>query len=148
MEHERCSRDEVASLLHRSGISLTRQRLHIAHAILSRAEHLTADQLLALANGSFRVTSRATLYNTLKLLVDRQLIREVIVDSSRVFYDPNTAPHYHFYDVESGRLTDIDAADVRIQGLPEAPYGLVADAIDLIIRVRPSWPVPDNRRTA
>ena len=81
-------------------------------------------------------TSRATVYNTLNLFVEKRLIREVIVDPSRVFYDPNTSAHYHIYDVETGRLTDIDAAAVRIEGLPNLPAGMVTEGMDIIIRVR------------
>jgi Fur family transcriptional regulator, iron response regulator len=53
-----------------------------------------------------------------------------------VFYDPNTAPHYHIYNVETGSLTDIDAQDVRIEGLPALPPGMVTEGMDIIIRVR------------
>ena len=78
----------------------------------------------------------ATVYNTLNLFVQKKLIREVIVDPNRVFYDPNTAAHYHMYDVETGRLTDIDGTEVRIEGLPDLPAGLVTEGMDIIIRVR------------
>ena len=64
------------------------------------------------------------------------MIREVIVDPSRVFYDPNTSGHYHLYDVETGELTDIDAAEVRIEGLPNLPTGMVTEGMDIVIRVR------------
>jgi len=67
---------------------------------------------------------------------ETKLIREVIVDPDRVFYDPNTAPHYHIYNVETGELTDIDAQDVRIEGLPQPPPGMVTEGMDIIIRVR------------
>jgi Fur family iron response transcriptional regulator len=60
----------------------------------------------------------------------------VIVDPSRVFYDPNTSPHYHLYHVETGKLSDIDAADVQISGLPPLPPGMVTEGMDIIIRVR------------
>jgi len=65
----------------------------------------------------------------------KKAIRDVIVDPNRVFYDPNTSPHYHIYDVETGGLTDIDAAAVRIEGLPELP-GMTTEGMDIIIRVR------------
>ena len=60
-----------------------------------RSEHLSADQVLAIVNQRHPETSRATVYNTLNLFVEKKLIREVIVDPNRVFYDPNTRPHYH-----------------------------------------------------
>jgi len=130
------SKDDLADRLRACGINPTRQRIEIAHALFSRHEHLSADQVLALVNERHPETSRATVYNTLKLFVEKKLIREVIVDPSRVFYDPNTSIHYHIYDLETGRLTDIDAADVRIEGLPDLPSGMVTEGMDIIIRVR------------
>jgi Fur family iron response transcriptional regulator len=97
---------------------------------------MSADRVLAIVNERHPETSRATVYNTLNLFVEKKLIREVIVDPSRVFYDPNTDPHYHIYDVDTGELTDIDAAAVEIRGLPPLPQGMVTEGMDIVIRVR------------
>ena len=80
--------------------------------------------------------SKATVYNTLGLFASKGLIREVIVDPTRVFYDPNTSDHHHFYNVDTGELQDIDVADVQVSQLPELPAGTVTDGVDVIIRVR------------
>jgi Fur family iron response transcriptional regulator len=136
MDGARFSRENLAELLRRHRINPTHQRIEIAHALYSRHEHLSADQILAIVNQRHPETSRATVYNTLNLFVGKNLIREVIVDPNRVFYDPNTAPHYHLYDVETGRLTDIDASDIRVSGLPELPPGMVTEGMDIVIRVR------------
>jgi Fe2+/Zn2+ uptake regulation proteins len=77
-------------------------------------------------------------YNTLNLFKQHKLIREVIVDPNKVFYDPNTEPHHHFYNVASGELTDIDGSDVRVEGLPPLPEGVVAEGVDVIVRIRPA----------
>jgi Fur family iron response transcriptional regulator len=130
------TRDNLADVLRKHGINPTHQRIEIAHALCSRCEHMSADRVLALVNERHPETSRATVYNTLNLFVEKKLIREVIVDPSRVFYDPNTDPHYHIYDVETGELTDIDAAAVEIRGLPPLPSGMVTEGMDIIIRVR------------
>ena len=136
MDLTQYTRDNLAEVLRRHGINPTHQRIEIAHALYSRHEHLSADQVLALVNERHPETSRATVYNTLNLFVEKRLIREVIVDPNRVFYDPNTAPHYPLYDVRSGRLTDIDASGVRVSGLPRLPEGVVTLGMDIILRVR------------
>lgn len=130
------TRETVTARLRSHGIQPTHQRIEIAHALFSRMAHLSADQVLALVNQRHAETSKATVYNTLKLFVETGLIREVIVDPAKVFYDPNTDPHHHIFDVESGEITDIDASDISISGLPALPPGKVAAGIDLIIRVR------------
>jgi len=131
------SRAEVGELLRRHGINPTHQRVEIAHVLFERRVHLSADQILALVNTRHAETSKATVYNTLKLFLDRKLIRELIVDPSKVFYDPNTSPHHHFYDTATGRLTDIPAEGVRVEGLPPLPPGTVAEGVDIIVRTRP-----------
>jgi Fur family iron response transcriptional regulator len=130
------SRDNLAAVLRGHGINPTHQRIEIAFTLFSRMEHLSADQVLALVNGHHAETSKATVYNTLKLFVEKGLVREVIVDPSKVFYDPNTAPHHHFFDVETGEITDISANSVAVTGLPPLPPGKVAEGLDIIVRVR------------
>jgi Fur family transcriptional regulator, iron response regulator len=130
-------RESMAQLLRRKGIAPTHQRMEIAHALFTRREHLSADQILGLVNARYAETSKATVYNTLKLFVEKKLIRELVVDPDRIVYDPNTEPHHHLYDVVSGRLTDIPADNIRVLGLPPLPPGTVADGVDIIVRTRP-----------
>lgn len=138
MDSMHYNRDNLADKLRAHEINPTHQRIEIAHALFSRCEHLSADQVMAIVNERHSETSKATVYNTLNLFVEKKLIREVIVDPSKVFYDPNTSPHYHMYDVESGKITDIDATDIRVSGLPSLPAGVVTEGMDIIIRVRPA----------
>lgn len=130
------SRHELISLLRKHGIAPTHQRLEIANVLFSRCEHLAADQILALVNERHAETSKATVYNTLNLFRDCGLVREVIVDPKRVFYDPNTQPHHHLYNVDSGEITDIPAEDLAVTGLPELPPGMVAEGVDIVVRIR------------
>jgi Fur family iron response transcriptional regulator len=130
------SRSEVAHRLCQLGISPTHQRVEIAFALFSRHEHLCAEQIMALVNEHESATSKATVYNTLNLLVEKRMIREVIVDGTKAFYDPNVEPHFHMYDVTTGRLSDIDATDINITGLPVLPDGYHQEGVDLLVRVR------------
>lgn len=130
------NRENLVEVLRSHDINPTHQRIEIAYALFSRGEHLSADQILAIVNERNSETSKATVYNTLNLFLEKRLIREVIVDPSKVFYDPNTEPHHHFYNVDTGDLTDIDASEVAISGLPRLPEGMVTEGIDIIVRIR------------
>ena len=130
------TRDQLVDRLRRLGINPTHQRIEIAHVLFSRGENLSADQVLAIVNGRHSETSKATVYNTLNLFLEKRLIREVIVDPSKVFYDPNTEPHYHFYNSDTGELTDIEANRIKVSGLPQLPEGMVTDGVDIIVRIR------------
>jgi Fur family iron response transcriptional regulator len=131
------NRESIAQQLRRQGITPTHQRMEIAHVLFTRREHLSADQILSLVNSRYAETSKATVYNTLKLFVEKKLIRELVIDPAKVVYDPNTEPHHHLYDVVSGRLTDLPADNIRVVGLPPLPQGTVAEGVDIIVRTRP-----------
>ena len=130
------TRDNMAGLLRSHDINPTHQRIEIAYVLFSRQEHLSADQVMALVNTHHSETSKATVYNTLKLFVEKGLVRELIVDPSKVFYDPNTHPHHHLYEIDTGKLSDIGAEYMQVSGLPPLPAGTVIEGIDLIVRVR------------
>jgi Fur family iron response transcriptional regulator len=119
-----------------AGVRPTAQRLRIASLLLARAQHLSAEQVLAgLRNQGMRV-SKATIYNTLNLFAASGLIRQLSVGGDRSWFDSNTDAHYHFHDVESGALTDLGVKDVEFLRLPEPPPGMQVDGIDLVIRLR------------
>jgi Fur family transcriptional regulator, iron response regulator len=128
--------DPIVELLRSHGIAPTRQRTEIARVLFEQRGHLSADQILERVNVRHVEASKATVYNTLKLLVTTKLIRELIVDPAKTVYDPNTAPHHHLYDVVSGELTDISADGISVVGLPPLPPGTVTEGVDIVVRTR------------
>lgn len=130
------TKPEVVSLLQAHGITPTQQRVEIAQVLFAKPQHLSAEQVLAMVNQEHTLVSKATVYNTLGLFARKGLIREIIVDPTRVFYDPTTSEHHHFYNVDSGTLMDIDSGTLVVGELPRLPEGTVAEGIDVIIRVR------------
>ena len=126
----------LANKLRAAGIGPTPQRLHIAEVMLKAPRHLSADQVLSTINRGDASVSKATVYNTLRLFTERGLLSEIVVDPGRIFYDSRVAPHHHFYNPDTGELTDIPAADVKINGLPPAPEGTEAERVEVIVRLR------------
>ncbi|HEX2666999.1 MAG TPA: transcriptional repressor [Gammaproteobacteria bacterium] len=123
--------------LKKHGVIPTPQRLEIAEVLFRRAQHMSADQIMAAVNrGEKAKVSKATVYNTLKLFSDKGLVREVIVDPARVFYDSTTGSHHHIYNVDSGELQDIPSHEVAFSKLPTLPSGMQPDGIEVIMRVR------------
>ena len=127
---------DIAEQLREVGITPTQQRVQIAEILFARPQHLSADQILAVVNSNGPIASKATIYNTLGLFARKGLVREVIVDPSKVFYDSNTSAHHHFYNVDSGELTDIDAREVMIPNLPDLPANTQPAGVDIIFRIR------------
>jgi Fur family transcriptional regulator, iron response regulator len=127
---------DVTTLLRERGINPTQQRIAVTRTILALGKHAAADQIFRAVNRDRPNVSKATVYNTLGLLARKGIIREVIADPNRVFYDPNTSPHQHIYDEDSGELTDIDAREVTVTKFPALPENAEVRGIDVIIRIR------------
>ena len=127
---------DIGEQLREAGITPTQQRVQIAEILFAQPQHLSADQILAVVKSNGPTASKATIYNTLGLFARKGLVREVIVDPSKVFYDSNTSEHHHFYNLDSGQLTDIDAGEVMISNLPNLPANTEAAGVDIIFRIR------------
>jgi Fur family iron response transcriptional regulator len=126
----------IVEMLTRHDISPTQQRRQIARILFAQPQHLSAEQILERVNHDSDVASKATVYNTLGLFARKGLVREVIVDPAKVFYDSNTKPHHHFYNMDTGQLEDIDEGQVSLNGLPTPPQGAEMEGVDIIIRLR------------
>lgn len=117
-------------------INPTQQRLAIAQILFARPQHLSAEQLLKNLQGDATYVSKATVYNTLSLFAEKGLVREVIVDPSKVFYDSNIHHHHHFYNVDTGDLMDFAHDALALENLPQLPEGCEMEGVDVVIRVR------------
>ena len=131
------SEAEITNLLRSHGIHPTSQRVIITRLLFQRCEHLSAEEVFRLVNADHRSVSKATVYNTLGLLAGKGVVREVIADPTRIFYDPNTQPHHHFFDVTTGELTDISVDQISVSSLPPLPPGARLEGVDVVVRLRP-----------
>lgn len=126
----------VENLLRAHRVTPTAQRIRIAQILFTKPGHFSAEEIYVLVNQPKCSVSKATVYNTLGLFVRRGLIKEVLVDPSKVFYDSNTSPHHHFYDIDSGELQDIAHDQININELPKLPNGKRLDSVEVLVRVR------------
>ena len=127
---------DLRETLQRHSILPTPQRLQIAEILLAKPQHLSAEQIIDKLRQSGSDVSKATVYNTLNLLGERGLVRELSVDPKRRFYDSKSGLHHHFFNVDTGELIDIDKSAVSFQHLPELPEGTLGDGVEVLIRVR------------
>ena len=130
------SHSGIRSVFDKFGILPTPQRLEIADILLQRPQHLSADQIIERLRFSKSAVSKATVYNTLKLFSEHGLIKEVMVDPVRKFYDSTTHPHHHFYNIDTGELSDIADARVSFKVFPDIPAGTERDSVEVLIKVR------------
>jgi Fur family iron response transcriptional regulator len=130
------TREDAAQLLVDCGVLPTAQRVDIALVMLARPQHLSAEQIIAAIRAGGLKISKATVYNTLNLFHERGLVRTVDVDPTRQFYDSSTSAHHHFYNEDTGELTDIAPESVALDVQTALPPGTEQMGVDVVVRVR------------
>lgn len=130
------SREQIAKEIQDCGLKPTEQRIRIAEILMRTPTHMTAEQILNVVRTSQDPISKATVYNTLKVLADHGLIRQIHLDPERSVYDSTRVPHHHFHDLDTGELTDINPSDIEFSRFPVLPEGMEAEGVEVVIRLR------------
>ncbi len=130
---------ELIEQLKTAGLRPTRQRLALGRLLYGEngdmERHVTAEQLHAEAMAAGVRVSLATVYNTLHQFTEAKLLREVVVEPGRSYFDTNVDDHHHFYFEQSGRLQDIPSEELELKSMPEPPAGGRIRRVDVILRV-------------
>src|SRR5881394_931254 len=127
----------IAERLRTVGLRPTRQRVALARLLFDGGDrHVTAEQLHGEALAAAIRVSLATVYNTLHQFTTAGLLREVVVEPGRSYFDTNTDDHHHFFCEPNGHLQDIPGELVRVGELPQPPAGAESRRVDVIIRIR------------
>ncbi len=123
-------------ILRKAGLRPTRQRLGLARLLFENGDrHVTAEQLQAESAAASMRVSLATIYNTLNQFSQVGLLREVVVEPGRSYFDTNTSDHHHFFHEETGLLQDIAGDAISVGAIPQPPAGTTVERIDIIVRV-------------
>ena len=130
---------ELIEQLKAAGLRPTRQRLALGRLLYGEngdmERHVTAEQLHAESMAAGVRVSLATVYNTLHQFTEAQLLREVVVEPGRSYFDTNVDDHHHFYFEQSGKLKDIPSEELQLKSIPEPPEGGRIRRVDVILRV-------------
>jgi Fe2+ or Zn2+ uptake regulation protein len=111
------SRLDPIAALESVGIRPSAQRAAIAQYVLATDEHPSADQVFARVRKRFPMVSRATVYNTLNTLVEKGLLRELVLAQGSVVFDPKVERHHHFIDESTGVIFDVPWEALRVSGV-------------------------------
>ena len=128
----------VLERLRTVGLRPTRQRLALAKLLFDSGEdrHVSAEMLHGEALKNRMRVSLATVYNALHQFTDAGLLREIVVDAGRSYFDTNVHSHHHMYIEDEKTLLDIASTDIDIKAIPAAPEGKKVSRVDVIIRVK------------
>lgn len=130
---------QAYDILREAGLRPTRQRLGLARLLFAGDDHhVTAEQLHAEASGASLRVSLATIYNTLHQFTEAGLLREVVVEPGRSYFDTNITDHHHFFHEGTGELRDIAGDAIAVGRVPPPPAGTEVQRVDIIVRVKNS----------
>ncbi len=123
-------------LLRRAGLRPTQKRLDIARLLFDGPDkHVTADDVMCAARHKKVRVSQATVYNTLNQLCAAGLLKRIVLDGSRTFFDTNTADHHHIFHEDDADLTDVPADAINILGLPPLGDDETLRSVEVMVRV-------------
>ena len=126
----------VISRLRGAGVGLTKQRIALGRILFNGSnQHFTADNLYREASKARIKVSLATIYNTLHEFTAAGLLREVVIDPCRRYFDTNVLDHHHFFFEDSNELVDINIGDAVVIQFPAIPAGKTIRCVDVIVRV-------------
>jgi len=118
------------------GLRPTRQRLALARLLLDGTDrHVSAEALHLEAEAAGVRISLATVYNALHQFTQAGLLREVVVEPGRSYFDTNVSEHHHFVMPDNGSLQDIPGDRVVLANVPDAPEGTKIERVDVIVRL-------------
>jgi len=106
--------NDCITRLKQARIQPSAQRLAIAQYVLNTDEHPSAEDVWHTVRAGFPMVSRATVYNTLNLFVEKGLLRTYALTEGRIVFDPNTTEHHHFIDETTGAIEDIPKEALQV----------------------------------
>ncbi len=100
-------------------LPITPQKIEIFTYIASTTRHPTAKKIWAEVREIFPRISFATVYKNLKNFKNLGFLRETEMPDGTKRYEVDTTPHHHLINLDNGRITDIDIAEVGEITIPE-----------------------------
>ena len=130
-----CPVSDVREKLRQVGLRPTRQRVSLAWLLFGKGNrHITAEMLYEEALHARVPVSLATIYNTLHQFTEVGLLRQLMVDGTKAYFDTNPEEHHHFYVEDEQRLLDLPA-DVVQPLISIAPEGYEVSNVELLVRI-------------
>ncbi len=99
--------EEIKRKFEEKNIPSSYHRLKIYQYLYGNHTHPTVEKIYKDLSREIPTLSKTTIYTTLKLLVNKRMIKEITIDENEMRYDCNVEPHAHFKCTVCGRVYDI-----------------------------------------
>lgn len=103
--------DNIISTFKEKKLKLTPQRLAVYQFLKNTNEHPSAENIYKALHEAYPTMSLATVYKTLKTLVEIGLVQEINVGEGNFRYDGNCNEHGHIQCTNCGKVEDLCGID-------------------------------------
>ena len=100
--------ENIKNLFNNKGVKPTFHRIKILEYLMTHENHPTVDKIYEDIVQSIPTVSKTTVYNTLKIFVDKDIITELTITGSETHYDMKDDDHHHFYCTQCKKIYDIE----------------------------------------
>lgn len=123
-------------MLKNSSLKLTKQRVSLVEVLFKKGNyHFTVEDVFNEINKKQKRISLATVYNGLNQFVNLGILKVVKVAGDKVFFDTNRSSHHHFFCKTTGKIEDINSAEIVISKIPKIPQSKRLESVEIIINV-------------
>ena len=113
------------------GIKASPQRIAVMEYLLMHPTHPTVDVIFNAVSRTMPTLSKATVYNTLRLLVEKGAALQLTIDERSTCYDGNVHPHAHFLCRSCGTVFDFPLTQEQLQLVADIPANFCIDGEEL-----------------
>ena len=99
--------ENISLIFKEKKLKLTPQRLAVYQYLKSTNEHPSAEIIYNALQATYPTMSLATVYKSLKTLVEVNLVQELNVGEGNFRYDANCFEHCHIQCVKCGKVEDL-----------------------------------------
>ena len=124
--------------LRNSGLRPTKQRLQICEVLFNteRTFHFTINDLEQKIKDKIdNKISLATIYNTVHAFEKKGYLKQIPVNSNQTYFDTNITDHHHFYNLNDGKLIDLENSDVGPINIKRKIDGKKIKSIEVLVKL-------------
>ena len=113
------SKINVEAYLKEHGIKPSYQRIRIFEYLVKHKNHPNVDAIYQELSKDIPTLSRTTVYNTMKLFMEKKIVQLISIEDTETRYDADVAAHGHFKCTVCGNIydVDVDLAEMDVHGL-------------------------------
>ncbi len=124
--------------LRNSGLRPTKQRVQICNALFDEKKtfHFTVKDLAKkIQNKINSHISLATVYNTVHAFEKKGYLKQIPINSNKIYFDTNVSEHHHFYDLDKNKLIDLNKCDVGPINIKKKINGKKIKSVEVLVKL-------------